>query len=177
MKCSHCGKEAVIQFANGSWCCEDNAQKCPAVKKIKSDRMIAFHFHSAKQTLERQIKLGVFKCVYCGSVAVIKTNSGVFCCSKEARSCPEYSNYLSQIKKMNYDENPEMRATMSKAMLEAQNRPDVQEKKSQSMIHLHNDDCEPCREFQKNYKEAHKKRRTADYDKNKRYLNRVGGLK
>jgi len=170
MKCSYCKTaDAVIKFATGKWSCDSNIQRCPAIKKAKSESMLARNFHSKKQTLERQLRKGIYRCSYCGAVAVTKNINNMFCCKKLAYDCPEYSNFLSVIKKMNYEENPDLRIKMSKAMIEAQNRPDVQDKKSQSMIHLHNDDCEPCREFQKNYKEAHKKRRTENYDRNQRY--------
>jgi hypothetical protein len=48
---------------------------------------------------------------------------------------------------------------MSKIMKKVQNKPEVKEKKSETMIHLHNDDCDECLEFQENYTTAQKKRR------------------
>jgi len=30
-----CGKEAIIKFQNGNWCCSKNWQSCPNVKNNK----------------------------------------------------------------------------------------------------------------------------------------------
>ena len=48
-----CGREATYQFKNGKWCCEDNTQKCPIMRKKLRNKK-AFTYHHVKEIVENR---------------------------------------------------------------------------------------------------------------------------
>ena len=105
------------------------------------------------------------KCFYCGEVATEFRDDGRHLCNPRARSCPGFHDALSALHKQRYIDHPEYLVKMSKTMKRVQNKPEVKEKKSNTMILLHHGDCEPCKEFQKNYSKSTDKRRGKKHKK------------
>jgi len=109
--------------------------------------------------LRALVEKGEIKCKYCDEPAKYLSNNYYVCCSKTAKECPGYHNWLSEHMKEKYKNNPELVDEQRRIGKEVHNRPNVIESKSNTMIMLHHGDCEPCKEFQKNYKEGQAKRR------------------
>lgn len=165
-KCFYCNRPAVFKLDDGKWCCRNTWQKCPSNTKAISKIQTARYYYWPKQTMERAIERGEIKCYICEEVAnyakmINKEGEKVEwggCCSKPVKNCPGYSEYRSKILRKRYAENPDYKENISKAMLIAQNRPEVKQKKSESMKILHNEDCDKCVVFQENYTKSIKKR-------------------
>lgn len=48
--CVYCGAPAIYQFKNGKWCCSSNMNRCPAIKKIRSEKSkVAHQIHKEKK--------------------------------------------------------------------------------------------------------------------------------
>jgi len=176
--CYYCNdREGKWLFDNGRWCCEPNVHGCPAQRrKRKAYQKEKFKYY--KTSLFKTLaKTGAVECIYCGKPAYFfkgrsseNPNEYIFTCVKRANSnCPGYKEFISKIHKDRYANNPELKVQMSKAMKECQNRPDVKEAKSIAMTILHNEECEPCKKFQENYKKSKIKRRGPNYERNKIY--------
>lgn len=169
-----CGQEGKVQFDNGFWCCSETFHRCPAERERRRQRMLAKYHNSKRQVMQREIEAGIHRCGYCGKPAKYWAETAEkFCCKRYARDCPGYSEYLSKKHKLKYKENPELIEHMSEKMKEVQNRADVRQAKRLRMIHLHNDNCEECLDFQKKFKKGHKDRRGPNYERNMRYLKGV----
>lgn len=122
---------------------ETNKEIFDKLEKIEQDDLDSY---------QQDIKDGKFKCKYCGRPsAYTLSNNNEFCCSEYARKCPGFSKWLNINMKQRYKDNPQHGINMSKAMKEAQNRPEVAEKKRAAMKKLHNQNCDKCTDFQKNY--------------------------
>ncbi len=168
--CNYCNeREGKYLFKNGFWCCESTHHKCPSQRDKYATAGNGRFKNSKLRILKRQVESGKLNCVYCGDPAKYVLANYRVCCSKGAKSCPKFSKYLGDKKRQFYRDNPQSKEIMSLAMYEAQNRPEVKEKKSKAMIKLHTEDCIPCVEFQHNYSKSQIKRRTAQYEKNKKY--------
>jgi hypothetical protein len=73
------------------------------------------------------------------------------CCHELSIQCPGYHQWLSVKRKKLYRENPYMVEQMREDRKFVQQRPEIAEKKRQSMTILHNGTDEKSLEFQKNY--------------------------
>ena len=120
--------------------------------------------------LKYKIQLGIEKCHICNEKRAKYFDRDIAICEKKRKDCPGFHDYMSKIHKNRYKKQPELKEKMSELMKEVQNREEVKTKKSDTMTMLHRGDCEPCKEFQKNFKNAHKKRRTDKYKRNKKYI-------
>lgn len=106
-----------------------------------------------KQLLLERIKSEKLKCFICGGDAhyayyVQKDKEYKPCCSEAVKQCPGHKEYFSINKKLQYQNDPNYRKNMSKAMKSCQNRQSVKNKKSEMMKTLHRTD--PV--FQENYR-------------------------
>ena len=45
-----CGQEAQYQFKNGKWCCSNNINSCPSLKKKHSKRIRILHKNNQEYT-------------------------------------------------------------------------------------------------------------------------------
>lgn len=163
--CYYCARPAVFRLDNGFWCCKNSWHKCPAIAGAISKRQCARYYYWPKQTMERAVERGEIKCYICGGIAtharlVAKDDKRVWggCCSEFARGCPKYSEYRSNLLLKRYADHPEYKERMREVMFEVQNRPEIKQKKSDSMTILHNEDCDKCVVFQENYNQSIKKR-------------------
>ena len=97
-----------------------------------------------------RVQLGNEPCAYCGEPAkhYIKGHS---CCMPKAPQCPNYTKVIGDRFRKLYEEKPEWKENMSKSLLISQNKPEVKAAKSAAMIRLHNEQCDECITFQKNY--------------------------
>ena len=174
--CDYCHeREGKYLLQNGKLCCEKIYHKCPAhinqVRQLCKDRAK----FKTNRLMNLLIQNNLVECYYCGKPAtnyrgVNDKNEHVFtCCQKLRVGCEAYKKIISEQQKKRY-ENPLEKFKMKKIMLKVQNRDEVKEKKSETMLNLHHGDCEPCKQFQKNFKEAHKQRRTENYERNLRYI-------
>jgi hypothetical protein len=105
-----------------------------------------------------EFQKGNLKCFYCDETAKYMIN-GKPCCQPKLKLCPEQHNYVSKILKEKYIKDPTLRERMSESLKIAQNKPEVVEKKRETMILLHRGDCDECKEFQKRYLSGQKKTR------------------
>jgi hypothetical protein len=126
------------------------------VKKIRGLESIPLK-HKA------MVQRGKARCYMCGQKANFYTTSGHMCCSESSRDCPEYNKTISDRMKLKYKLKPELLQYMSETMKVVQNKEKVRRAKKLKMLHLHNDDCDECKEFQQKFKQAHKERRTENY--------------
>jgi len=115
------------------------------------------------------IQQGVAVCYICGKEGSEYLLQDKICCSPKSTGCPDYKEYISVLLKKKYEDNPQLKADMSRIMLEVQNRESVKNAKSLRMLHLHNDDCKECRTFRSKYKKAQEERRGDNYWKNRFY--------
>ena len=97
------------------------------------------------------------ECKYCGKEAKYIIWNKDDCCSPTAKQCPGYSKWFGNIVRKIYKDNPEQHKLMSRRSKEVHNRPEVKEKKRQSMKELHNGSTIECLEFQNNYTKGRKK--------------------
>ena len=134
-----------------------------AIKRYRIERYRNYKF-------KFQLARGDFKCYVCGEPAKYHLWSRGTCCQDQPKKCPNYKEWFSNYRKKLYETNMIYRKRMSEAMLKVHNRENVRESKRLKMIHLHNDDCEPCKEFQAKYKAAHKARRGENYERNLGYI-------
>jgi len=170
MICSYgCNQPGIIKFDNGKWCCADHWSRCPGSRKRIKEYMLKSCYNSVKQRRERELKEGIYRCSYCGKVAKKWLPGDRFTCGETAHDCPKHSEFLSKKHKLKYKDNPKIKEDISKSLKIAQNRPDVKEAKRLRMIHLHNDSCDECKEFQEKFNRGHKKRRGPNYEQNKIY--------
>ncbi len=109
--------------------------------------------------IRADIEAGIMKCVICGRRARFAVFGDRPCCEDRLLKCPGHHDYISKIMKNKFKNDPGLKVRMSKSLKEAQNRPEVKEAKSDAMINLHRGDCDECKEFQHNFKVAHKARR------------------
>jgi len=153
-----CGRPAIKQFQNGKYCCELHYASCPAIRKKISET--ARNRDTKTSRMRKLIKDGKAKCKYCGEKAnyLIHMNSKL-CCSETAKGCPSYKKYFSDLRKKLYKNNPEYLEFQRNHVKKMGKDKKIQEKKQETMIRLHRGDCEPCKEFQKKYKESHEKRK------------------
>jgi len=138
---------------------------------LYSNKVIQTRYNLDNLKLKYRIQLGKEKCKYCGDTAHHLAGGGgdyFPCCNEKTRKCPGYHDYISKIMKQKYIDHPELLDKMSESLKIAQNRPEVKEKKRESMLILHHGDCEPCKEFQTNFKQAHLNRRGKPYGPRKR---------
>lgn len=150
-----CGKEAKFITRNGKYCCCKTFKQCIAIRK---KRLITLEntckIKTQKRLKEKQEYIEQQKCYICGEQAhFIKT--GRYCCSTPATTCKGYKRYINEILKLKYIKHPEYREHLVEKMLEVQNRPEVKEAKSKTMIHLHRED----KTFQTNYERGRDKYR------------------
>jgi hypothetical protein len=162
MKCHYgCGREGIHYLQYGVWVCSLRWRDCPAKQQQEKERIEKLYYNRRKNVMQRRVDAGEEKCFLCGKKAnylILRNKHGyIGCCSKLMSQCPEYHNYNSEIKKKSYREIDGYKERMSEAMLEAQNRPDVKEKKSEAMFILHNSDCDKCKQFQRRYKRGKEK--------------------
>ena len=172
--CHYCKtREGIHQFQNGRWCCAPTYQQCPVVSKRMHDAFNERSEYSNIRIMKKAAATGLFPCKYCGEPGLYYggyiNKKHKFYCTPKGRDCPEFNNYLSKVHKEKFENNPDLLVKMSKKMKEVQNRPEVKEQKSNSMIQLHRGDCEPCKEFQENFTEAQKARRTEKYNYYSKY--------
>lgn len=174
-KCFYCGGSAVHFFKTANrWCCESNTNRCPAIREKKRKSSLNKYKDSPRGKVRRSIEDGTAKCVYCGDTAHFMIFENKPCCTETAYDCPNHSKARGESIKQKYAENPERCINMSRTMKEVQNRDDVKQKKSNTMIELHRGDCEPCIEFQNNYKEGIEKRNIKNHLKAYDFLINVG---
>jgi hypothetical protein len=144
----------------GKWCCEENVKRCPANREKYRQKALERHRNSRKQTLEREIAAGMHKCFVCGQPAkYLDPHKYIALCSKKMRDCPEIKTYTRKQRLKMFEEHPELKEIYRQVAYDVHNREEVKEKKRETMLRLHHGDCEECKTFQTNFKEAHKKRR------------------
>lgn len=162
-----CGQEARYQFKNGKWCCKKNFYKCPA-----QNRKILENFNRGRKLrnellelkkVELMVNIDVEKCRYCGQEAKFflrydNKKNAIFCCRESSRKCPEFGQYLSQNHKMKTGTQEEILIYRNK-LKESQNRKYVRKAKQKKMTNLHNSTEKHCVDFQKKFREAHRRRR------------------
>lgn len=160
-KCDYgCGKPAKYYFKTADvYCCESNFRKCSHQKELTKIQALMRNAGSKRQVALGRIERGELNCVYCGNTAKHMISGYRGCCEKYAKQCSGYSKFIGDNIRQAYIDDPSKHEKMTKAMLEAQNRPEVIEKKRQSMNELHNGDCILCKEFQHNYEEGRNKHR------------------
>ncbi len=105
------------------------------------------------------VEAGLLKCEICGRPARFAVYGNKPCCEDRSTKCPGHHEYISKVMIKKYKDNPELLINMSKKLKVSQNKPEVKELKSNAMIRLHRGDCDECKEFQHNFKTAHKARR------------------
>jgi len=151
--CDYCNvREAVHKFKNGRWCCEEDVHRCPGFKERLSKKLAEKYKDSKIGKLRQDLKDGKLKCKYCGRRArFLLNNTTMPCCQPKARLCPNKKYWFGRIIKNTYRKNPELKENLREIMLELQNRPEIKEKKSETMKILHNADCDKCKDFQKHY--------------------------
>lgn len=92
--CCYCGKKATHQFKNGKWCCSDNMNRCPKIKKDRSDssKLSWDNYHKNSNSFCKHKVLRVNDnnlCDYgCGHTALYILKNGKKCCSKSFNQCP-----------------------------------------------------------------------------------------
>ena len=108
--CAYCGAPATHQFKNGKWCCQENKNNCPAVKRNLSEKARINHqkfkekygnagFKSSRvitQVIEKYPSRGDHVCAYCGGYAEFQLKSGKWCCHRTTSGCPEIKRKNSQ---------------------------------------------------------------------------------
>lgn len=152
-----CEQEANYTFGNGRGCCESHFNRCPGTKKRTLETLTDKFKDLPQHTLKREVDTGKLKCFMCGKVAkhVVKSKINGFqpCCTENMMNCTGYGEYNGELRRKQYESDPNYGKNMSKAMTEVHNRPEVKEAKSSAMetLHTHND------EFKKNYKKGMKK--------------------
>jgi len=109
-----------------------------------------------------------YKCEKCGEKAKYLLFGQRLSCSPKLKECPKFHDDLSK-KFKEQRGTVEYRQMMSEAMKEAQNRPEVKEKKRQTMLYLHNDNEKECLVFRHNYTKAQVNRRGKKYPRNEYY--------
>jgi len=174
--CDYCNaREGRFYFQNGRWCCEDNVNKCPEKRYKMKQKLLDKYRNSKRGILMEQLNSGSGVCKYCGEPAkYISPGNHGLCCSVSAFKCPSYREYAGDIHRRRFNDDPSKREIMSKAMLEVHNREEVIEKKRTAMTILHNDECDKCKDFQKNYQEGRKKMRTTMINKTIEELQQFG---
>jgi len=85
--CKYCGQEAHYQFQNKEWCCEDNMNKCPTMRKKYSKNSIANFFENSNHV-----------CKYCGREAHYQFQNGNWCCEDHYIKCPTMREKNREIK-------------------------------------------------------------------------------
>lgn len=177
--CDYCNERpAKYKFLNGMYCCEPTTGACPAKRLNNKKIMDEKYKYSTAPIMRKVAEAGLMPCRYCGEPAHFylgfsyPVQEHFFCCHEKSRSCPGHSKYLSVLHKKKYKDKPELKENMKVLMKEAQNRPEVAEKKQATMLRLHHEDCTVCKIFRKNFKKAHEKRRTEKYELNKMYMDR-----
>ncbi len=124
--------------------------------------------------IKSDIQRGAVICEICNErVAKHTVGENRPCCEDKVKKCPGYHKYISNIHKQKYIDKPELKVQMSESMKIAQNKHGVGEAKRLAMLHLHNDPCTKCKEFQDNFSKAQKKRRGPTYSKFKIYHKRI----
>lgn len=165
-KCDYCGIRTATHYfpTSDRYCCEEKYHQCPSNREFQRKKMKKVYRDSKWNKFKRKIERGEVKCKYCDETArFFISNAG--CCQPNAKKCPNYTKFVGDKMRKKW-KDPEYKKLMSKVLVEAQNRPEVKEAKSDAMIVLHNEDCEPCKSFQKNYREGYAKRRM-DWAKNR----------
>ncbi len=161
--CSYgCGKEGKFYLETADkWSCVENFRKCEGYRDKLSKAQTIRNKDSKISKLKEKLKNGEIRCCYCGNVAnhIISGYRG--CCEKYAKLCPLYSQVIGNNIRQAYIDDPSKHEKMTKAMLKAQNRPNVIEKKRISMTKLHNQDCIKCVEFKHNYEKGRDKFRSS----------------
>ena len=159
-KCFYCKtRQAVAYYPTANrYCCEKNYRHCPGVRQNMRASTLKQNENSPFNTLRREIREGKHLCIYCGMTSNYLITRGP-CCADRARSCPGHSLWLRKRMIKKYEDQPELRERMREISREVHNRPDVIDKKSATMLHLHRDDCTKCKDFQSKFKKAHARRR------------------
>jgi G:T-mismatch repair DNA endonuclease (very short patch repair protein) len=103
--CSYgCGREAIIKFRNGKYCCETSKNKCPALRELNRkgntgriqqqevrDKIGEWNRNNKKRTKPSPIKNEEnFLCSYgCGNIATHQYLNGKLCCCDSHYRCRE----------------------------------------------------------------------------------------
>jgi len=134
------------------------------IKRHHNSRDDFMNLKISNQKIRSELQIGEhdYKCAKCGEKANYLIGKKLNCTEK-LKECPGYHKYISD-KFIARRGTPEYREMMSERMLECQNRPSVKEAKRLKMLHLHNDDCSDCLDFQNNYNKAQIKRRGPNYE-------------
>ena len=144
--CAYCGAPATHQFKNGKWCCQENRNLCPEMRRIRVEKSKLVHqrfkekFGDAKahkgQTLginpthiTKYPSRGDHICVYCGGHADYQLKDGRWCCQPHHNSCPTRCHQAGIKGNKNYakqwmNESPSHR----KARMAALHRPETHAK-------------------------------------------------
>ena len=120
---------------------------------ILNSRKSSTGFSLKRLKIKYRIQLRELPCKYCGEPAeyFIGGSAEIGCCSRYARQCPAYHDYISKIMLKKYEDHPGLRDKMSRSSKIAQNRSSVKEAKSKAMKRLHNENCDECESFRRKY--------------------------
>lgn len=156
-----CGKIATHQLKDGSWVCTKKHRGCPIVdKKIRDSIKKSYEkVVTKKSQMKKLAKKGKRRCKYCNQTAGYWLGGDNFCCSEKGRQCPNFYNWLSHNRKKYYAEHPEFLKKMQKIVKNMGKNEEIQNKKRETMLLLHNGECDKCKNFQKNF---NKKRKSVD---------------
>lgn len=162
--CTYCGREGKYYFSTADkWCCESHYNKCPVnaekLRGLNSEKNKTAH----KNMMKNLARKGKRRCKYCNEIAkywISRTNGkDIFCCGEKAKDCPGYKKWFSEMKKKSYRDN-ELYLEKQRSFVKALGKDnDVQQKKRDAMLKLHNNDDEKSKEYQMNFKSAHELRR------------------
>lgn len=160
--CHHgCGRPGVNYLKDaGYWICDSHANKCPALRERISSTLKEKYIDSVKQRMERLVAEGNQKCYICGEKAnywigkVKKQHT--FCCSDRSKKCPKFHEYMSERRREAIRNNPKYLKLLREIVKDMGKDKEIQDKKREAMLQLHNGDCDKCKDFQKNYKEGHR---------------------
>lgn len=103
--CVYCGQPATHQFKNGKWCCKENSNLCPEMRRIRSEKAKIAHqkfkekYGDARAQRGQSVgrnpahetkypSRGDHVCVYCGGHAEYQLKDGRWCCQPRSNSCP-----------------------------------------------------------------------------------------
>jgi|LSQX01.2.fsa_nt_gb very-short-patch-repair endonuclease len=90
-----CGKEAIHQFKNGKWCCQNDYRKCSnfilqRLEKLKGKRRKKYRYITQPIFYENSINFCSYGCGLIGKFYFTYVKK--WCCSKRSESCPENKN-------------------------------------------------------------------------------------
>ena len=125
-------------------------------------------YKNSNIALLRQLAIqGKRKCTYCCKTARHYLGPNVkggerFCCKPIAYECPNYTKYVGDKIRERYRNDENLLNFQREHVAKMGKDPEIQEKKRESMLRLHRGDCEECKQFQQNFKEAHARRKNND---------------